>query len=61
MLDVYNKKMRRTMEVNNSKEIQKSTIDPFGRRDFMKLVGSGIVVFFASEPNSGGWEGDLQI
>ena len=49
MLDVYNKKMRRTMEVNNSKEIQKSTIDPFGRRDFMKLVGSGIVVFFASE------------
>ena len=37
------------MEVNNSKEIQKSTINPFGRRDFMKLVGSGIVVFFASE------------
>jgi len=43
------------MEANNSKEVQKSTIDPFGRRDFMRLVGSGIVIFFAADSttNSG--------
>jgi len=45
------------MVVRNPKIMQKSTINPFGRRDFMKIVGSGIVVFFATEenPNSGAY------
>jgi nicotinate dehydrogenase subunit B len=38
------------MVASNSKNMQQSTKNPLGRRDFMKIVGSGIVVFFAAEP-----------
>lgn len=41
--------MRLNMVVRNPKNIQEPAKYPFGRRDFMKLVGSGIVIFFATE------------
>jgi nicotinate dehydrogenase subunit B len=55
------------MEADNSNEIQKSAKNPFGRRDFMKFVGGGIVVFFAADsvaftaqfPKMGGAPADL--
>ncbi len=36
------------MGANNSKSILESNVNPLGRRDFMKMVGGGIVVFFSA-------------
>ena len=38
------------MVASHSKNLKPSTENPLGRRDFMKIVGSGIVVFFAADP-----------
>ncbi|MBN2317519.1 MAG: xanthine dehydrogenase family protein molybdopterin-binding subunit [Acidobacteria bacterium] len=38
------------MGANNSKSILESNVNPLARRDFMKMVGGGIVVFFAVDP-----------
>jgi nicotinate dehydrogenase subunit B len=35
------------MEVEKSKAIENSKSDDFGRRDFMKLLGGGVIVFFS--------------
>ena len=38
------------MGANNSKSILESNVNPLARRDFMKMVGGGIIVFFAADP-----------
>lgn len=38
------------MADEKSKKIETSQTDEYGRRDFMKLVGGGVIVFFTVEP-----------
>lgn len=55
------------MGTDNSELMQKSNVNPLARRDFMKMVGGGIVVFFAADaaistaqfPKFGGGPADL--
>ncbi len=41
------------MGSDTSKGLQQPATNPFGRRDFMKIVGGGIVIFFSSAPGKG--------
>ncbi len=42
--------MRHIMVEEKSKSIETSQPDEYGRRDFMKFLGGGIIVFFSVEP-----------
>jgi nicotinate dehydrogenase subunit B len=44
--------MRGAMKIEKSKSIENSKSEDFGRRDFMKLVGGGIVVCFSVDPSA---------
>ncbi len=49
--------MRRIMEVQKSKAIDNSKLDDFGRRDFMRLLGGGVIVFFSVGSPASAYQG----
>jgi nicotinate dehydrogenase subunit B len=52
--------MRRIMEVEKSKAIENSKSDDFGRRDFIRLLGGGVIVFFSVGSPASAYQGSGQ-